>query len=87
MWVQKGGPPDQPAAHFQYDLGRVRIVPLEFFVKASATLYSLTKASKLNLLESYDYLRWLFTELPKGHRSLEELMLWSIDGGATNLNR
>ena len=53
--------------------------------EASAALYSLIETSKLNLLEPFDYLRWLFTELPKGQRSLEELMPWSIDEETINI--
>ncbi|MCP3700921.1 MAG: transposase domain-containing protein [Aliivibrio sp.] len=39
----------------------------------------------MNLLEPFDYLRWLFTELPKGQRSLEELMPWSVDEETINI--
>jgi transposase len=34
-------------------------------VKASANLYSLIEGAKINGLEPYAYLRYVFTELPK----------------------
>ena len=34
-------------------------------VKASANLYSLIECAKINGLEPYAYLRYVFTELPK----------------------
>ena len=46
--------------------------------EADAALYSLIETSTLNLLEPYDYLRWLFSEFLKGQRSLEKLMPWSV---------
>jgi len=50
---------------------------------ASATLYSLIETAKLNMHEPYDYLRWLFSELPKleGY-DVEGLMPWNIEPSA-----
>jgi len=47
---------------------------------ASATLYSLIETAKLNMHEPYNYLRWLFTELPKlNNGDVDSLMPWNID--------
>lgn len=46
--------------------------------QASALLYSLIETAKLNRLEPYDYLKWLFTEWPKGDRKTEHLMPWAV---------
>ena len=49
--------------------------------ESSALLYSLIETAKLNGHEPYDYLSWLFDEYPKGNKSHEELMPWSISPG------
>ena len=46
---------------------------------ASAALYSLIETAKLNDLEPYDYLKWLFTKLPEHGESIEALMPWAVD--------
>lgn len=46
--------------------------------QSSALLYSLIETAKLNLVEPYDYLKWLFTEWPKGEKSPEQLMPWCV---------
>ena len=49
--------------------------------ESSALLYSLIETAKLNGHEPYDYLSWLFHEFPKGNKSPEELMPWSVSPG------
>jgi len=40
----------------------------------------LIETAKLNMHESHDYLRWLFTELPKMNGGdVEGLMRWSVE--------
>lgn len=48
--------------------------------KASANLYSLIETAKLNSLEPYQYLCWVFEELPKARKLAEvELFLpWNF---------
>jgi len=48
-------------------------------VKASANLYSLIETAKANGLEPYDYLRRVFTELPKAQTvdAIEALLPWN----------
>lgn len=48
--------------------------------KASANLYSLIETAKANGLEPYDYLRHIFTELPKAStlEEIEALLPWRI---------
>lgn len=46
---------------------------------ASAALYSLIETAKLNDHEPYDYLKWLFTNLPSHGENVEALMPWSVD--------
>jgi len=54
---------------------------------ASAVLYSLIETAKLNMHEPYDYLRWLFTELPKlKENDVEGLMPWNVDPSAIKPN-
>ncbi|MCP4996230.1 MAG: transposase domain-containing protein, partial [Gammaproteobacteria bacterium] len=50
-------------------------------VKASANLYSLIETTKVNGLEPYAYLRYLFTELPKAEtvEAIEALLPGNID--------
>ncbi len=50
-------------------------------VKASANLYSLIETAKVNGLEPYAYLRYLFTELPKAETvdDIEALLPGNID--------
>lgn len=45
---------------------------------ASAALYSLIETAKLNEHEPYDYLKWLFTNLPSHSSDIEALMPWSV---------
>lgn len=49
-------------------------------VKASANLYSLIETAKANGLEPYDYLRRVFTELPKAQSvdAIEALLPWNV---------
>ena len=54
---------------------------------ASATLYSLIETAKLNMHEPYNYLRWLFNELPKMiDGDAEHLMPWNIAPSAIKPN-
>jgi len=54
---------------------------------ASATLYSLIETAKLNMHEPYNYLRWLFNELPKIiDGDVERLMPWNIAPSAIKPN-
>lgn len=48
---------------------------------ASARLYSIIETAKANALEPYQYLRHLFTELPKasGEADVQKLLPWRID--------
>lgn len=48
---------------------------------ASARLYSIIETAKANGLEPYQYLRHLFTELPKAKSDaeVEKLLPWQID--------
>jgi hypothetical protein len=48
--------------------------------KASANLYSLIETAKTNGLEAYDYLRHIFTELPKAKNldDYEALLPWNV---------
>ena len=47
---------------------------------ASVTLYSLIETPKINMHEPYNYLRWLFSELPKViDGNAEHLMPWDIE--------
>jgi len=48
---------------------------------ASARLYSIIETAKANGLEPYQYLRHLFTELPKAscEADVEKLLPWRID--------
>ena len=50
-------------------------------VKASANLYSLIETAKANGLESYAYLRMVFTELPKADTvdAIETLLPGNMD--------
>lgn len=54
--------------------------------KASARLYSLIETAKLNGLEPYRYLRYVFTELPKAKtlEELEQLLPWAVDKDIIN---
>jgi len=55
--------------------------------KASATLYSLIETAKLNMYEPYNYLRWLFRELPKlDSGNVDGFMLWNIEPSAIKPN-
>ncbi|TCO78309.1 transposase domain-containing protein [Chromatocurvus halotolerans] len=47
-------------------------------VKAGANLYSLIETAKANGLEPYDYLRRVFTELPRAETldAIETLLPW-----------
>jgi hypothetical protein len=49
-------------------------------------LYSLIETAKLNMHEPYDYLRWLFSELPKTDGDVEHLMPWNIEPSAIKPN-
>jgi transposase len=50
--------------------------------EASAAIYSLVETAKANQLNPYQYLRHLFTELPKaGKGNLEQLLPYHIDPG------
>jgi len=48
--------------------------------KASANIYSLIETAKANRLEPYQYLRHLFTELPKETTAdkIEVLLPWNV---------
>jgi hypothetical protein len=48
--------------------------------RASANLYSLVSCSRVNGLEPYAYLRYLFEELPKAStaEALEALLPWNV---------
>ena len=53
--------------------------------EASARLYSLIETAKANNCEPYDYLRRIFTELPKATtlEEIEALLPWNIASPAT----
>ena len=48
--------------------------------KASANLYSIIETAKANGLEAYDYLRHIFTELPKAKTldAFDALLPWNV---------
>ena len=50
-------------------------------MKASANLYSLIECAKINGLEPYAYLRYIFTELPKADsvEAIEALLPGNLD--------
>jgi len=49
--------------------------------KASANIYSLIETAKANQLEPYQYLRHIFTELPKVTTAdqIEALLPWNVN--------
>jgi transposase len=50
---------------------------------ASANLYSLVETAKANGMNPYDYLRYVFTELPNlpADLSMDSLLPWNVDLG------
>ncbi len=56
--------------------------------KASATLYSLIETAKANQLESYQYLRHIFSEIPKttSPDQIEALLPWNVNVNVKNLH-
>ena len=49
--------------------------------KSSANLYSLIETAKANGLDPYQYLRYVFTELPKANsvEQIEALLPWNVN--------
>ena len=47
--------------------------------QASAVLYSLVETAKANGLVPFDYLKYLFEELPKQPESIDHLLPWQVD--------
>ncbi len=54
---------------------------------ASANLYSVTETTKVDGLESYTYLRKIFTTIPQAAtlEQIEALLLWNVKSGVDHL--